>query len=55
VIKQLQNLVTPQLTMNKQLTAKKLQPLQLISEQDWQKAQNAAEGDGPAAGLFNIY
>jgi len=50
VIKQLQNLVTPQLTMNKQLTAKKLQPLQLISEQDWQKAQNAAEGDGPAAG-----
>ncbi|HWC18903.1 MAG TPA: T9SS type A sorting domain-containing protein, partial [Terriglobales bacterium] len=50
VIKEFQNLVTPQLTVNKQLSSKKLQPIQLISEQDWQKAQNAAEGVGPATG-----
>ena len=50
VIGEFQKLVTPQLdSLNKQLTAKKLQPIRLIPEQEWQKAQDAAEGGGTAA------
>jgi len=49
VISEFQKLVSPQLpALNKQLAAKKLPPINLISEQDWQKAQSAAEG-GPGA------
>jgi hypothetical protein len=53
VIGEFQKLVTPQLpALNKQLTAKKLPPINIISEQDWQKAQNAAEGGlGASAGV----
>ena len=47
VIGEFQKSVTPQLdSLNKQLTAKKLQPIRLIPEQEWQKAQDAAEGGG---------
>ena len=35
--------------LNQQLSAKKLQPIRLIPEQEWQKAQDAAEGGGTAA------
>jgi hypothetical protein len=53
VIGEFQKLVTSQLpALNKQLTAKKLPPINIISEQDWQKAQNAAEGGlGASAGV----
>jgi len=51
VVNEFQKLVSPQLAaLNKQLSAKKLQPINLLSEQDWQKAQDAAEGGGPAHG-----
>ena len=51
VINEFQKLVTPQLAaLNKQLSAKKLQPVQIIREADWQKAQDAAEGGAPTAG-----
>jgi len=50
VINEFQKLVTPQLSsLNQQLAAKKLQPLRIIPEQDWQKAQDAAEGGAPSA------
>jgi hypothetical protein len=51
VIAEFQKLVEPQLSsLNRQLSAKKLQPVNLISEPDWQKAQDAAEGGAPTAG-----
>jgi hypothetical protein len=43
VISEFQKLVTPELTsLNQQLSRKKLRPINIISEQDWEKAQNAA-------------
>jgi hypothetical protein len=36
--------------MNKRLISKKLRPIEVISEQDWQKEQNAGEGGAPAPG-----
>jgi photosystem II stability/assembly factor-like uncharacterized protein len=49
VIGEFQKLVNTQLTpLNKQLAGKKLQPINLISEQDWQKQQDAAEGGAAA-------
>jgi len=50
VIAQFQKLVTPQMdSLNKQLTPKKLQPIRIIPEQEWQKAQDAAEGGASTA------
>jgi len=50
VIGEFQKLVTPQLaSLNQQLTAKKLPPIRLIPEQEWQKAQDAAEGGAAAS------
>jgi len=50
VIGEFQKMATPQLTsLNQQLSAKKLQPITLISEQDWQKEQDA-QGGGASAG-----
>jgi hypothetical protein len=50
VISEFQKVVTPQLSsLNQQLAAKKLQPVRLISEQDWQKAQDVSEGGAPSA------
>ncbi len=49
VINEFQKLVSPQLApLNQQLSAKKLQPISLIAEADWQKAQDAAETGAPA-------
>jgi len=51
VINEFQKLVSPQLqSFNQQLSAKKLQPIALITEADWQKAQAASEG-GPGRGV----
>jgi hypothetical protein len=51
VINEFQKLVTPQLaSLNQELSRKKLQPIRLISEADWQKAQDAAEGGAPSGG-----
>ena len=50
VIGEFQKLVSPQLgSLNQQLSVKKLQPITLISEQDWQKAQDAQGGGATAA------
>jgi len=48
VIGEFQKLVSPQLaSLNQQLSTKKLQPIALITEADWLKAQSASEG-GPS-------
>ncbi len=45
VINEFQKLTTTDLpAINKQLAAKKIQPIAVISETDWQKAQDAASG-----------
>ena len=50
VIAEFQKLATLQMeSLNKQLTTKKLQPIRIIPEPEWQKAQDAAEGGAPAA------
>jgi photosystem II stability/assembly factor-like uncharacterized protein len=49
VINDFQKLVAGQAQLNQQLSAKKLQPIKVIAEQDWQKAQDVAEGGGAAA------
>jgi hypothetical protein len=56
VINEFHKLVDPQLaSLNKELSKKKLQPINVISEQDWQKAQNAAEGGTPSAGPGSMH
>jgi hypothetical protein len=49
VINEFQKLIAGQGSLNQQVSAKKLQPIKVISEQDWQKAQDLAEGGGSAA------
>jgi hypothetical protein len=53
VIGEFQKLVSPQLSsLNQQLAAKKLQPIALITETDWQKAQSASEGGPGGSGAM---
>jgi len=55
VIGEFQKLVTPQLdSLNKQLTAKKLQPIRLIPEQEWQKAQDAVESGAATPSVLGM-
>ncbi len=50
VIQEFNHLMSPQLSsLNQQLAAKKLQPITLITEPEWQKQQDTAETGGSSS------